>query len=238
MSRRSLALQFSLAIAGSMGCAVCAQTYPAKPIRFVTSTPGGGADTAARIIGRGISGALGQQIVVDNRPPIIVPGDIVAKAPPDGYTLLIFGGTHWLQPFFRDDVPYDPIRDFAPITLATVTPGVLVVHPALPVRTVRDLIALARSRPGEINYATGGRGSSEHLAGELFKSMAGVNLVQINYKGAGAAVVALAAGEVQVMFPNAAYQIGKTQGAGDGQRATVGNCPRFAHSGFLRPAGF
>ena len=129
----------------------CGQNYPVKPVRIVTSEPGGGADTAARIIGRGISVPLGQTVIVDNRPPIIIPGETVARAPPDGYTLLLFGGTHWLQPFLRENVPYDPVKDFAPVTLVSTSPLIVVVHPSLPVHTVRDLIALARARLGQIN---------------------------------------------------------------------------------------
>ena len=201
--RTVLPLAAMMSLIGVISYPVYAQTYPSKPIKFVTSQPGGGADTAARIIARGISPSLGQQVIVDNRPPIIVPGDTVAKAAPDGYTLLVFGGTHWLQPFFRDDVPYDPIKDFAPNTLATYSPAILVVHPALPVKTVADLIALAKKRPGAINYGSGGQGSQDQLAGELFKSMAGINLVQITYKGGAPAMVALASGEIQVMFTNA-----------------------------------
>jgi tripartite-type tricarboxylate transporter receptor subunit TctC len=182
---------------------VYGQTYPSKPVRFVTSEPGGGADTAARIIGRGISASLGQMVVVENRPPIIIPGETVAKSLPDGYTLLLFGGTHWLQPLLRENVPYDPIRDFAPVTLVSSSPNIMVVHPSMPVKSVKDLIALAKARPGQINYASGGMGSSNHLAAELFKAMADINVVQINYRGTGAGVNAVIAGEVQLMIANA-----------------------------------
>jgi tripartite-type tricarboxylate transporter receptor subunit TctC len=128
----------------------------------------------------------------------------VAKAPPDGYTLLFWGSALWLLPFLRSGVPYDPVKDFAPITLAVNSPNVIIVHPSLAANSVRELIALAKARPGQLNYASGSTGSSNHLAAELFNSMAGINIVRITYKGAGAALNDLIAGQVQVMFPNAA----------------------------------
>ena len=180
------------------------QPFPVKPVRIVVSGIGGGADVAARLIGQGISGPLGQQVVADNRGDAAIASEVVAKAAPDGYTLLLHGSTIWLLQFMRDAVPWDPIRDFAPITLAASSPNMLVVHPSLPVKSVRELIALAKGRPGELNFATSGTGNSNHLAGELFKSMAAVNIVRVNYKGAGQAVTDLIGGQVQLMFPNAA----------------------------------
>ena len=178
------------------------QNFPNKPVRIVTSEPGGGADFVARVIAQGISGPLGQQVIVDNRAAVVVPGDIVAKSPADGYTLLVFGGTFWLAPFLRDGVPYDPVRDFAPITLAVSSPNLIVAHPSLTVSSVKELIALSKAKPGELNYA-GVTGASSHLAAELFKAMAGVDLVRIPYKGTGPALNALIGGEVQLMFPSA-----------------------------------
>ena len=179
------------------------QDYPNKPIRIVAGSAGGGADFATRIIAQGISGPLGQQVIADNRPGAIIQGEIVSKAPPDGYTLLLSGSSHWLLPFLRDNVPFDPVRDFSPITLAVSTPGILVVHPPLPVKSVKELIALAKAKPGVLNYASGPTGAFDHRAGELFKAMAGVNMVRIAYKGAGPAVNALIGGEVELMFANA-----------------------------------
>ena len=178
------------------------QNYPVKPIRIVTPGSGGGADFAARLIAPALTAGLGQQVIVDNRPSAIIPGDIVSKAPPDGYTLLIYGPPFWIGPLL-EKTPYDPVRDFQPITVAVRQPNILVVHPSLPVKSVSELIALAKARPGALNYASIATGSSSHLAGELFKAMAGVSLVRINYKGSGAALIALIAGEVEVSFANA-----------------------------------
>ena len=172
------------------------QEYPAKTIRIVTATPGGANDFMARLIAQESAPSLGQQVVVDNRPGSLI-GELVAKAPPDGYTILIAGPTFTLSPLLQKE-SYDPIRDFAPITLAGTTPNLVAVHPALPVRTIRDLVALAKARPGELNYASTGTGGAAHLFTELLKSMAGINMVRINYKGAGQAVTALVSGEMQL----------------------------------------
>ena len=177
---------------------VIAQEYPSKPIRIVTSPSGGGQDFAARLIAQGVSGPVGQQLIVENRPSNLL-GEIVAKAASDGYTLLLAGTSFMIDPLLKK-TPYDPVKDFSPITLLVSSPSVLVVHPSLPVKTVRDLIALARSRPGELNYAMGGTGSSSHLAAELFKSMAGVDIVRITYKGTAAALNDLIGGQVQMVF--------------------------------------
>jgi tripartite-type tricarboxylate transporter receptor subunit TctC len=178
-----------------------AQEYPNRSIRIVTSPPGGGNDFPARIVARGISGPLGQQVVVDNRPTILI-GDIVAKAPPDGYTLLVSGSPHWIGPLI-EKMNYDPIKDFAPISLLDRAPVVLVVHPSMPVKSVKHLITLARSKPGELNYSSGGPGGSNHLGGILFNHLAGVNIVRIPYKGSGPAMAAVMSGEVHIMFPAA-----------------------------------
>jgi len=180
---------------------VCGEDYPNKPVRMVTSEPGGGNDFAARLIAQGLSLTFKQRVVVDNRG--IIAAEIVAKAPPDGYTLLFYGNPFWLAPFLRDNVPYDPVRDFFPISLAVSTASILVVHPSLPVKSVSGLIALARARPGELNYSSGTMGAASHLAAELFRTMAGIKIVRVPYRGTGAAFTALIAGQVQVMFPTA-----------------------------------
>ena len=180
---------------------VCGEDYPNKPVRIVTSEPGGGNDFAARLIAQGLSLTFKQRVVVDNRG--IIAAEIVAKAPPDGYTLLFYGNPFWLAPFLRDNVPYDPVRDFFPISLAVSTANILVVHPSLPVKSVSGLIALARARPGELNYSSGTMGAASHLAAELFRTMAGIKIVRVPYRGTGAAFTALIAGQVQVMFPTA-----------------------------------
>ncbi len=177
-----------------------AQPYPSKPIRILTSAPGNSDDLAARLIAVGVTSGLGQQAIVDNRGVVAV--EIAAKSPPDGYTLLLYGSPMWLAPFMRDNLPYDPVKDFTPVTWATSSPNLLVVHPSLPVRSVRELIALARARPDELNYGSGSAGSTPHLAGELFRAMAGVRIVRVAYKGSGPALTALLGGEVQFMFPS------------------------------------
>jgi tripartite-type tricarboxylate transporter receptor subunit TctC len=177
-----------------------AQDYPVKPIRIIAAASGGNADVLARFIQTGLTTSLGQQVIVDNRGSI-APA-VVAKSPPDGYSILITGSSVWLLPLLKPGVPWD-VKDFAPVTLATSSPSLLVVHPSMPVKTVKQLIALAQSRPGELNYAAGTLGATPHLAGELFKHMAGVNVVRIGYKGTGPAVVAVMAGEVHMMFPGA-----------------------------------
>ena len=178
------------------------QDYPVKPIRMVASEAGGAGDIAARIITQRISGPLGQQVIVDNHGGGVIPAQTAARAQPDGYTVLFHGSGLWLLPFMRDSVPWDPLRDFAPITLAITSPNLLVVHPSLPVNSVQELIALAKARPGELNDGGGQTGSSTHLTSELFKAMAGINMVRIPYKGVGPALTALAGGEVQLSFTN------------------------------------
>jgi tripartite-type tricarboxylate transporter receptor subunit TctC len=178
-----------------------AQNYPVKPVRIVTSPAGGGNDFPARLIARALAGPLGQQILVDNRATILI-ADIVAKAPPDGYTLLVTGSAHWIGPLL-DKTNYDPIRDFAPITLIDRAPSVLVVHPSMPVKTIKQLIALAKARPGEMNFSVGGPGSSGYLGALLFNHMAGVQIVSIPYKGTAPALAAVMSGEVHAMFGSA-----------------------------------
>lgn len=176
------------------------QNYPNKPIRIVTSEPGGGNDIVARLLAEGLSSSLGQRVIVDNRG--IVAAEIAARATPDGYTLLVYGANIWLMPYLRD-VPWDPIKDFVPVTGAVNLPNILVVHPSLPVKSVRELVVMAKARPGELNYAAGTIGVSPHLAAELFKAVAGVNIVRVSYKGGGPALNGLIGGETQLMFPNA-----------------------------------
>lgn len=181
---------------------VFAQVFPTRPIRMVTSEPAGSGDFVSRLLAPVISPALGHQVVVDNRPGVIVAGQTVARAAPDAHTLIVYGGTLWLGPYLRKS-PYDPIGDFAPITLASSSPCVLVVHPSVPASSVNELIELARSRPGVLNYGSGNSGSISHLAPELLKSMTGINIVRIPYKGAGPALNALIADQVQFMIATA-----------------------------------
>ena len=189
----------------ALGQAVNDPAFPRKPIRLVTAEPGGGVDVVARIIAQGLTTNLGQTIVVENRGAAngTIAAQIVMKAPADGYTLLMFSGPFWLAPLLRDGVPYDPVRDFEAVSLAAGSPNILTVHPAVTAESVKDLIALARAKPGVLNYAGSGSGSSPHLAAELFKAMAGVSLTYVPYKGAGIALTDLIAGQVQVMFATA-----------------------------------
>ena len=178
--------------------AVSGQDYPSKPIRILTSAAGGGSDFTARQIAQGISGPLGQPVVVDNRGGGIIAAEVVSKSPPDGYALTVQGAALWIVPFLQK-APYD-VSDFSPIVQTERIVFIVAVHPSLPVKSVKELIALAKARPGELNYASVSIGGSTHLAVELFKSMAGVDIVHIPYKGAATAVPALLSGDVQLMI--------------------------------------
>ena len=181
-------------------CPAYAQNWPLKPVRIITAEPGTGNDLIARLIVPYLSNAFGQQFIVDNRGLVAV--DMVAKAAPDGYTLLSYGPPLWLTPLLRQ-VSYDPLRDLAPITLAGSSPNILAIHPSVPAKSVSELLLLAKQRPGELNYSSSSTGSSPHLAAELFKSMAGINIVRVPYKGSSQALVGLVGGQVHLMFPNA-----------------------------------
>jgi tripartite-type tricarboxylate transporter receptor subunit TctC len=185
-----------------------AQGYPTKALRFVVPFPAGGPlDISARAIGQKLTEAWKQPVIIDNRPGAggNIGADNVAKSAADGYTLLMGAvSTHAINPSLYSRMPYDAMRDFAPITLVTTVPNVLVVHPSLPAKNVRELIALAKARPGQLNFASGSTGSTGHLAGELFKAMAGIDMVHVPYKGAAPAVTDLIAGHVSIMFDNLA----------------------------------
>jgi tripartite-type tricarboxylate transporter receptor subunit TctC len=194
-----ISIGVSVIVAG----AVSAQDFPSKPIRIITTGIGSVADTASRLIAPGLASGLGQQVIVDNRAAGVMPGAAVSKAQPDGYTLLLYGNPHWLAPFMLENVPYDPVKDFAPITLAIKTPTILVVHPSVPVKSVNDLIALAKAKPGLLNYGSAAIGSSSYLAAELFKTMAGVNIVFISYKATAAVMTDLIGGQLHMAFATA-----------------------------------
>ena len=178
--------------------AVSGQNYPNKPVRLVTSQVGGINDISARLIGPKVSARWGQPMVVQNF-PTVVSIETVAKAAPDGYNLLISGSPLWTEPLLQN-VSYDPIRDFSPITMLAGGTSVVVVHPSLPVKSIKELIALAKARPGELNFGTGGSGSTTHLSIELFSAMAGIKMVQVAFKGQGPNVIALVSGEIQLTF--------------------------------------
>jgi tripartite-type tricarboxylate transporter receptor subunit TctC len=181
-----------------------AQDYPTRPIKLIVpQSAGGGADILARTIGEKLGQSLGQAVVVDDRPGAagIIGTDAVAKAAPDGYTLLMGAiSTHAINKSLYPTLSYDPVKDFTPVTLVATAPLVLVVHPSVPVSSTRDLIALAKAKPGQLFFGSAGSGNSTHLAGELFKTMAGVDLVHVPYKGATPAETDLMGGQVQVMF--------------------------------------
>ena len=194
------------ALASIVPGAVHAQAYPAKPIRMVVPfAPGGGTDVIARYLAAGMSESMNRQVVVDNRGGAngIIGTEIVARAPADGYTLLFVSSPHSVNASLYPKLPYDTLRDFAPVSMVATSPYVLVVHPSLPARNVKELIALAKKQPDQISYGSGGSGSSAHLAAELFNQMAGVKLREIPYKGAGPALLAVLSGESQVVFGNA-----------------------------------
>jgi len=181
-----------------------AQSYPSKPIRLVVPfTPGGSTDILARVIGMKLTEAWGKQVVIDNRPGAggNIGVDLVAKSLPDGYTLVMGHiGTFGVNPTLYPKLPYDPIRDFQPITLVALVPNMLSVNPSLPVKSVKELIALAKAKPGTINFGSGGNGSAAHLAGEYFKLMTKTEITHIPYRGTSPAVTDLIAGQIQMII--------------------------------------
>lgn len=180
-----------------------AQQYPVRSVRIVVGySPGGGTDVLSRVLGRKLTESWGQAVVVDNRPGAggIVGTEAVAKSPPDGYTLLNIPSTHAINPSLFKKLPYDSIRDFTAIGLIATSPNVLVVHPSLPVKSARELIALAKKRPGELSFSSAGVGSTTHLAGEYFRSLAKIDTLHVPYKGSGQAEIDLAMGQVQYMI--------------------------------------
>ena len=198
------ALLAALAISSSHAQAPSGNAYPNKPIRIIAIGPGGTVDFGARVLAQALTNSLGTQLVVDNRPSGVVPGELAAKAPPDGYTLHFAGGTLWQTPLLQDRVPYDPIRDFAPISLVYSVPLVVVVHPTLQIKSVKELIDLAKRKPGTINYSVSNAGSSSSLGGALFAYMTGVDMVRVPFKSQSARTTSLLGGEVQLEFASAA----------------------------------
>lgn len=193
----------ALIIAASAGTAVAQPAYPAKTIRIIIGTPaGGGSDLMARTLGQLYTQAWGQQAIVEPRPGASgnIAAELVAKAPPDGYTLYVPYGTHTVNPSIYAKVGYDPIRDYTPITLVATQYNALVVHPSVPAKTVKELVALARSRPGKMSYASSGNGSPTHLGMELLKIAAGIDVTHIPYKGAAPSRIDLLGGHVDTMF--------------------------------------
>jgi tripartite-type tricarboxylate transporter receptor subunit TctC len=177
--------------------------YPTKPVRLIVPfPPGGGTDTLARVYGQKLGELLGQQVLIDNRPGggTNIGAELAAKAPPDGHTLFMGNISHTINVTLYSKLAYDLVRDFAPVTLLASTPNILVVHPSIPAKSVKELVALARARPSQIDYSSSGSGTSSHLAAELFSMMSGVKMTHIPYKGGGPSVVALVGGQVSVGF--------------------------------------
>ena len=199
---RCASLSFAALLFAAAGA--CAQSYPAKPIRIVVPfPPGGPADILSRTIGQNLAESWGQQVVIDNRAGAggNIGAEIVAKAPPDGYTLLMgFVGTHAINASLYRDMPFDPVRDFEPVGRVAMVTIILVVHPSVPVKSVKELIALAKARPGELTFGSPGNGTPQHLAGELFNTVAGVKMGHVPYKGAVPALTDLLGGRLSMIF--------------------------------------
>lgn len=218
------------------------ETYPTKPIRMVVPySPGGGTDILARLIGAKLSESWKQPVVIDNRPGggTVIGTELVARAPADGHTILIGTGTHTVNATLYPKLPFDPIRDFEPVTLLAVAPNVMVVHPSLPVKTAKEFISFAKARPKQINYASSGNGGTGHLAMEMLKQMARIDVVHVPYKGGGPALNAVLSGEVSALINNMIATVpqiraGRVRALGvtTGKRsATLPDVPSLAESG-------
>ena len=220
-----------------------AQAWPAKPVRFIVPfPPGGGNDTIARLMAQKLSAPLGQQVIVDNRPGAggTIGAEAAARAPADGYTMFLAGvATHGINPNLRKKLPYDALKEFEAVSLIASAPLLVVVHPSLPVKSVKDLVAVAKSRPGQINYASNGAGGSSHLAVELFNMMTGTKMVHVPYKGLAPALTDLLSGEVQVMFSSAVAMLPQVKTGrlraiamtGSKRSAAIPNVPTVAEAG-------
>jgi tripartite-type tricarboxylate transporter receptor subunit TctC len=206
--KHSLLHVIALAFVIALECAnAVAQLYPTKPIRLIVPfTAGGGTDISARVVGQKLSERLATSVVVDNRTGAggMVGTEIVARAAPDGYTLVLVSSSHAINPGLHRRLPYDTVRDFAPVTLVVMSPGILVVHPAVPARTVKEFVDWVRSKPGQLTYGSAGNGTPVHLAMELLKSIEGIDIAHAPYKGAAAAIPDLLGGHIVAMIPSTA----------------------------------
>ncbi len=220
-----------------------ALAYPTKPIRLIVPfAPGGPGDTIGRLMGKKLTESLGQPVVIDNRSgaSTLIGTEIAAKSPPDGYTLLLISTTNAVNPGLFKKLPYDPVKDFAPLTMVASTPFMLVVHPSVAANSVADLVSLARIKPGQINYGSSGSGSSIHLTTELLKSAAKIDMTHVPYKGSGPAFIDVMAGQIQVLFSSTVSSLphvktGKVRGLAltSARRATaLPNVPTVAESGY------
>jgi tripartite-type tricarboxylate transporter receptor subunit TctC len=245
MRNHSAALRAALGILSMVGVAelACAQKpYPGKPIRMIVPfAPGGGVSNVARIIGPKLTESWGQQVVIDNRPGgnTIIGTETLVRSPPDGYTLIMVSSAHVINHYLLPNLPYHALNDFAPVSSTSSGPYVMVAHPTLPANTLQEFIALAKSKPGQLNYSSSGTGGVQHLAGELFNIMAGVKVQHVPYKGAGPAVIELVGGQVHFSFqpPGNVLQhvrSGKLKAIaapGQARLPSLPNVPTFAEAG-------
>ena len=217
--------------------------YPLKPIRLIVPfSPGGSADNFARTIHTALSAALGQALVIDNRggASSVIGTDLAAHSPPDGYTILLITTTHTVNPSLMKKLPYDTIRDFAPVSLAVSQPNILAIHPSVPAKSVKELVALAKTKSAHFTYGSGGSGSSPHLSGELFRLLAGIDLTHVPFKGTGPAATALLGGQITMMFAGPLLfephiKSGKLRGLAVADRkrsAVLPDIPTMAEAGF------
>jgi len=238
-----VAYMFCAAVAALASSLAPAQTYPSKPIRVIVPfAPGGGTDILTRIMSPRLSEALKQQIVVDNRPGAgsQIGTEVVAKSAPDGYTILMVDTAFETNPSLYSKLPYDSLKDFAPVSLSATAPVILIIHPSVPVRTLKELVALARAQPGALNFASGGPGSSTHLGVELLKYVAKIDLVHIPYKGTGPAVADVLGGQVTMMFAGISsvkshVEAGKLRAiavTGAKRSPAMPSVPTFAEAGY------
>ncbi|MBL8383952.1 MAG: tripartite tricarboxylate transporter substrate binding protein [Burkholderiales bacterium] len=197
----------ALALVAGMPVTAAAQAWPAKPVRIVVSyPPGGGADATARLLGPKLADALGVSVVIENRQGSggVIGGDAVAKAAPDGYTFLLDASSHSINPVLQPKMPFDTLKDLVPVSMLLVVPNMLVVHPTFAAGSVKELVALVKSKPGQFSFASSGNGSAQHLAAELFKAQAGLFMVHIPYRGGGPALIDVMGGQVPIYFGNMA----------------------------------
>jgi tripartite-type tricarboxylate transporter receptor subunit TctC len=247
-----LALTCSAALLAAASAVVCAQSYPVKPVRLmVPFVAGGNTDIIARVVTPEMSKALGQQLIIENRAGAgsVVGTEVAAKSPPDGYTLLMVSAAHVINPAMAKKLPYDSIKDFAPISIVADVPTAFAVHPLLPVKNVKEFIALAKARPGQLNYATAGRGTVGHLSAELLSSMTKIKMVHIAYKGTGQSITDLIAGHVQLQFSSMPAVVNQARAGklrllaqtGEKRSAAAKDVPTMVESGikgFVVSSGF
>ena len=211
LSRATLLLSAMVGVAAAVPAALAQSNYPTRPVRIIVpGSPGAGFDTVARLMAPGLSERLGRQVVVENRSgaATLIGSELVARAAPDGYTLLMCASAHAIHPALHKKMPYDGLRDFAPITQTAFVPNLVVVHPSLPAKSIKEVIALAKARPGEILFASGGIGASSHVSMELFADMAKIRMTHVAYKGTTPGIIDLLAGNVTIMAASTVSVVG------------------------------